>query len=232
MSVTQELIADVNKRLFTPFQDLPVRKTDLGVLFGCRSASGTVAREAAALYKREAFPKIMVFGGKRVCQPLVLVGLNREQRSQAPMKDYFSLATEAEYMRRVLIANDVPEDDIVFVGAGEKHADKICAQLSAQLQGDFADVTSLSAVTYSPYSRRTVGTMRMQGIDLPVDVRPVHPFGLKPESWQHSQVAKYVVQEARNMNPINPDGHVGKYTTAVDLDAEAALRESLPVLDG
>lgn len=230
MATTQEIIAEVNKRLFAPFQDLPVRKTDMGVLFGCRSASGTVAREAAALYKREAFPKIMVFGGKRICQPQVLAGLNKEQRSQAPMKDYFSLATEAEYMRRVLIANDVPSEDIVFVGSNEKHADKICAQLSAQLQGDFAEVSSLSAVTYSPYSRRTVGTMRMQWIGLPIDVRPVHPFGLKPENWQDSKISKYVVQESENMDPVNPNGHVGKYTTSVNLDAEAELRECLPVL--
>ena len=228
MALEPEVIEKVNKRLLEPFDGQPVKKTDVGILFGCRSASGTVAREAAFLYESGAFPKIMVAGGMKARQVEVWLALNEEQRKAASLCDFFNLSREANYMRSVLIDEGVPADDIIIGDDTQKHGHKIAEALKAKLDGKFRSATVMA---YLPYSRRNLGSLRFQGVDIPIDVQGVKPFNLTPENWHESKVAPYVVQEANNMDPDNPDGYVGKYTTEVDLDEEARQRTQLQNLE-
>ena len=225
MVLSPETIEKVNKRLLEPFDGLPVKKTDIGIVLGCRSASGTAAREAADLYHKGAYPKVMVTGGMRVFQPAVVLGLNFRQVFSSPMSHYFSLRSEAQHMRQVLLSCEVPDEDIIVAGDDQKKADRIVRSIREKLGDDFSSATLIS---YLPYSRRSIGTMRFQGVEIPFDVRGVKPFTLDVDNWHLSNVARYVVREAQNMDPDNPDGYVGKYTTAVDLEEEARLRSALP----
>lgn len=227
MAFSPEIIDRVNKRLLDPFSDLPVRESEVGVLFGCRSATGTVADKMADLYHDGAFPKVMVAGGLRVFQPAVFLGLKKEQRAETGrLSDFFSFASEADYARSILLRRDVLERDII-IGSQEEKGHLIARELARKLEGHYASATVGS---YAPYSRRNVGALRFQGLSIPLDVRAVRPFQLTPDNWHESKVGGFLVQEEKNMDPLNSDGYVGRFTIEVDLENESALRDTLPIL--
>ena len=218
----------VHKRLFAPFADNTPKYTDGALLFGGRSTSGTVARHAAAHFHAGAFPKIMVLGGARIFQPSVAFALERDHRLNevaGHLRDIFTPRTEAAYMRKVLIEQGVPEDKIILGDVSAKKADKVVKAAKEEIMDQFA---SASVYTYAPYLRRTIGTMRFQNIDIPLDGRLVCPFGVNLMNWNQSLLASLVKDEHDNMSPNNPDGYVGKFTTAVDIEEENALRATLP----
>jgi hypothetical protein len=224
MEYSAEKIAEVNNRLFIPFRDIPDKKTDIAVLFGGRSTSGTIARTAADEYHSGRFPKIMVAGGAIITQPEVFVGLcldkNKAVWSKRILRDIFTL-------KQVLLENGVREEDIIVGDNRKKHANQIVEALKEQLVKDFSSAT---VMTYAPYLRRSIGTLRFQDVDMPLVGYPVNPFGLNSDNWHHSKLAPLVVRESDNMNPLNRDGYVGTYTTAVCTERETEQRADLPDL--
>ncbi|MCB1563044.1 MAG: YdcF family protein [Alphaproteobacteria bacterium] len=228
MGYSTEKIAEVNNRLFAPFRDIPNKKTGIALLFGGRSTSGTIARTAAEEYHNRRFPKIMVAGGAIITQPEVFAGLlldkNKAVWSKHTLRDIFTLKTEADYMKQVLLENDVPEGDIIIGDNRKKHANQIVEALKEQLMQEFDSATIM---TYAPYLRRSIGTLRFQEVEMPLVGYPVNPFGLNPDNWHQSKLASLVVRESDNMNPLNRDGYVGTYTTTVYPEYEKQQQATL-----
>lgn len=228
MGYTPEDVAKVNERLFAPYENQPLRRTDIAVLMGGRSTSGAVAREAAALYQQGAFGWAVVNGGARIRQPEVALGLALDGRFSAlreNCRDIFTKAAEADYMRGVLQAQ---ADVYIHEGSRARQADKIARDIVTEdhlKRGDSAAV-----IAYAPYLRRAIGSLRQAGVTMPLVGVPVYPFGLSPKNWQDSTLSKLVFKEAANMDPANPKGYVGTYTTAVDIEAEEAMNADLRVI--
>lgn len=228
MGYSAEKIVEVNNRLFAPFRDIPNKETGVALLFGGRSTSGTIARTAAEEYHSGRFPKIMVAGGAIITQPEVFAGLcldkNKAVWSKRTLRDIFTLKTEADYMKQVLLENGVPEGDIIIGDNRKKHANQIVEALKEQLMQDFDSATIM---TYAPYLRRSIGTLRFQEVEMPLVGYPVNPFGLNPDNWHQSKLASLVVRESDNMNPLNRDGYVGTYTTTVYTEWEKERQAAL-----
>lgn len=227
MALDSALVKEVNERLFAPLADAHEnpKKTDVAIVFGGRSTSGTVARTASALYKDGHFDRIIVAGGARIFQPEVALALaldgSREILKPGTLRDIFTMATEADYMQQVLLENDVPEHAIT-IGSREKHADRIVKDL---LKNDFDSATLIS---YAPYAARLLGTSRHQSEERPLVSYPVNVFGLDPQNWQNSKLAPLVANEARNMDPANPKGYIGKYCVVPDWESERRKNATLP----
>lgn len=240
-----ELVAEVNQRLFAPFADAydDPKKTEIAIVFGGRSTSGATARKAGELYHDGHFDHIVVAGGARICDPLVAAALIRDRFEFGTLKDAFikadaagyldrilperqdilTRAAEADYMRHILLKSGVPENRIT-IGSRERHANTIVRDVIKQ---DFA---SAAVIGYAPYIARLIGTFRHQGEERPLVAKPVNEvFGLNPGNWQDSSLARVIVAEARNTDPDNPNGYIGKYCVVPDWEKEKRKNDSLPV---
>jgi uncharacterized SAM-binding protein YcdF (DUF218 family) len=229
MKLSQTDIDNVNARLFDLFTQNELKKTDIALVMGGRSTSGNAARKAAELYHQGAISKIMVAGGKKIFEPAVLIGLMFDFKKAVldiqNLKDIISFKSEADYMRKVLLAAGIPENDIIIGDNKETHADKIINAIKGKLQSDF---NSATIVTYAPYIRRVIGTLRFQGVEMPLETSPVNAFGLTPQNWHTSSLANIIARESRNMDPFNKSGYVGKFCTEVDITQEEGKRAALP----
>lgn len=227
MGYTPEIVKEVNERLFDPFAgfDKNEKKTDLAIVFGGRSTSGTLARTAWGLFLERNFKRIVVAGGARIFQPEVALALaldrNLEILKSRTLKDIFTRSTEADYMERILLERGILDNDVV-VGSREKHADAIVRDVMK------LDFESATIIGYAPYVARLIGTFRHQGEERPLVPYPVNVFGLHPKNWHKSSLAKIVVNEARNMDPENPKGYIGKFCVVPDWEEEKRKNATLP----
>ena len=150
----------INEHLF---YDMPLKKTDAAFVLGCKSISGTVARQTVELYKLGAFDKIIISGGQQVKEPLVmlwlaLTGRIDEALDTAKGQDFRSKKSEAAYMRDEMIAMGVRVEDIIFVEEESKHTGANIANCRDVL----ADFNSVSIITYAPNQRRALGTLQKE----------------------------------------------------------------------
>lgn len=130
-------------------------------------------------------------------------------------------------MRRILVQNGVAEEDIV-VG---DNTSTVASDIVNNIRSLVEEFSSVTVMAYAPYLRRTVGTMRFQGIDTVIAPQPVNVFGLTLETWHEvAGLDKMVLKESDNMNPDNSNGYVGQYCTAVDVVSEQRRASDLPII--
>ncbi|MCC6598480.1 MAG: hypothetical protein IT559_06800 [Alphaproteobacteria bacterium] len=242
MALAPEIVEIVNQRLFEPFNGFCItddlhrtarglrdakshlKKTDVGVIFGGRSTSGKVASLASTLQMNGAYERHVVAGGARIFQPEVALALvmdrNPEILKSQTIKDIFSLATEADYMKEVLERRGTWGNQIT-IGSRACHTHEIVQDVMK------LDFESATIVGYAPYMARLIGTFRRYGENRPLVPCPVGVFGLTPENWHKSKLAGHVVKEARNMDPKNPKGNVGKFCVVPDWEEERRKNETL-----
>lgn len=227
MALAPEIVEKVNESLFKPFENAhrDEKKTDLAIVFGGRSTSGEAVRTAWGLLLEGNFKSIVVAGGARIFQPEVALALawdrNPEILKSQTLKDIFTLSMEADYMERILLRKGILEDEFA-VGSRALHADKIVRDV---MKLDFKSATIIS---YAPYMARLIGTFRHQGEERPLVPYPVNVFGLNSKNWQDSSLAAIIVNEARNMDPENPKGYIGKYCIVPDWEEEKRKNATLP----
>lgn len=227
MALAAEVIEITNKRLFKPFeQPGEPKKTDVGIVFGGRSTSGETARAAADLYHRGHFEKVIVAGNARIFEPGVALAMIRDRnpaiKNLQTLKDIFSFAGEADYMRATLLKNGVPEENIIM-GSRSKKANLIVTDIR-NLKPSFETAT---VIAYAPYVARTIGTFRFQGDERPLIAHPVNVLGLNPQNWHKSSLSSYVINEARNANLAHPEGYVGEFCVIPDWEQERRKNDAL-----
>lgn len=227
MALDPALVAEVNERLFAPLEGAreSLKKTDVGIIFGGRSTTGAAVREAIRLYYDGRFDHFILAGGARIFQPEVALALVRDLSSAIlsprTLRDIFTLATEADYMRQILLEHGVPEEKII-VASREERAHLIVRDV---IQQDFKSATLIG---YAAYTARQIGTFQKQGEERPLVPYPVNVFGLNPENWQDSKLALLVVREAHNTDPANPKGYIGTYCDVPDWEEVRRRNATLP----
>lgn len=199
---------DVNESLLFQLPFTPI--TDLGVVLGGRSTSGTLARAAARAYKRGQFERLVVAGGARVFQPGVYAALRFSQfhETMPDASEFFSLKTEADFIHHALLKNGVPQHAIVRVSPKGKNTG---ADLF-HIKDVFKDCTSVTLIDLAPGQRRTIGTaIKVIGDRITYVPLPVYPFGITRENWTRSKLArKFVLNEARKIDPTKPNNYIDK----------------------
>lgn len=214
---------EINGHLFF---EMPRMQSDVGVLFGAGGLSGEVARKGAALYHQRRFPALILTGGVSVFSPMTLMAfLVADQYQQLKGKirrDFLSAAREADHMRRVLIAEGVPEGAI------------ICTESNSQNTGEnvrnirfYVDkFNSATLVALAPMRRRALGTMRMhwEPRELKLATEAVYPYGIGRDNWHHHPPVKaYVEAEMRKVDPNAAGNYIARgFCVEVDVAAEIA----------
>lgn len=203
--------------------DLPAVKTQAGLVLGCRSVSGYVAREAVRQYHAGQFDKIVVSGGLRAFQVL-------------PPKYYFNLMAdgfgpadllqkEADLIRKILRQGGVPDEAVIATDDKSTNT----GQNFANVAGALETVRSVNIITLPYHQRRAIGTLRRHfgPQAMTVTTTPVYVFGLTKDNWTQSALAGVVRGEFEKMrdDPANPKtSYVAQgFCAPVDLAAERAL---------
>lgn len=211
----------VNQRLLF---DFPAVKTEVGVLLGARSVSGTLARHAATQIRKGMFEKVILSGGLKVFQPevacvLAVNGLGAAVRDYPD--DFFSRMTEAAYMRQVLVKEEgIPEDLIVFIDDNSKNTGHKFNLLEEK--GVLANFNSVALVAPAYEQRRTIGTARMHTAFNHIVFVPqqVYPFGLTKGNWDRFGIRGFVLGEMAKTDPDHPETYVGTFCKDPDIERE------------
>lgn len=219
----------VNERLFFTMPHVP---TDVGILFGARSVSGLIAREAAHLWRLRRFSKIIVTGGLKVFQPVVgmMAYAVRERTGWqgAPLSDFLTFKREADYMRGILLENGVPEEAIVCTDRRARNTGENLKNINDTLR----QYNSATLVTLSIGQRRVIGTLRRHFNDragLAVTTVPVYPFGLTRENWpEYPFFKKLVLEEFRKVTPTDARSYIPRFCEEVDITAECKAIQEAP----
>ena len=226
-------MASINDRLLFSF---PEHKTDVGIAFGARSTSGEVARHTADLYHRGAFESIILTGGIKVSEPLVLgllslnfVGAKSPKLNFSSFTDFLSGQTEAAYMRDVLLERDVPESAIIAIDESSRNTGQNVENIKANLTG----LGSASIITTAYSQRRAIGTMRFHDEldNLKLVPFPVYPFGFTRDNWSETPIKHLVALEAERIDENSPKTYVGQFCHDPDIEAEIEFASSLPTLE-
>lgn len=222
---------DVTDRLF---YDMPLQPTELGVAFGGKTVSGSVARVTANLYKAGLFQKIAITGGISASSAIESLSVTVYAVSAAvrrlsidPLRDSFNAEAlrdigtrkrEADYIEEVLLASGVPASAIVHIDRAAKNTQ----QNIQHCENILAQVDTATFVTYAPMQRRSIGTLRADTkfYHLSVQTVPVYAFGINRESWDEWPIGSIVRQEYAKMDPANPKSYIGRFCVDPDIDQE------------
>ena len=225
------------------FYTMDTAKTDVGVILGCRSVSGSAAREALRLYHEKAIDQVVVSGGARVFQLstfFALISMLKfktlfSMMIKGQLLDFFSFKKEASYIADILRkgipeegVEGVPEEKIHFVERESKYTSQNFENIAHCMK----DFNSATIVAYSPQQRRALGTARStKGFEedsMKLRTHAVYPFNLGRHNWDDRSVffirpiKLFVEQELKKIDPQNPNSYVGKYYKEIDVKAENA----------
>ena len=212
-------IQGINDRLLF---DFPSVQTDVAILLGARSVSGTIAREAAARYHEKQFQHIILSGGARVFQPLVraALALNTKELGavEAPLEDFISFEKEADYMKHILLESGVPACAIMHVDNRGTNTGANLANIRDYTLSQGFHSASLISVAYG--QRRDVETCKAQIPGIVAFPVPVYPFGITKENWNKTLVKSFVMGEFNKLNPENDKNYYNAgFCAPVDMDA-------------
>lgn len=193
--------------------------------WGAKSASGSIAREAARLYHKGLFNKIVISGGQFVFQPLAYIAA--EKCDMETISDTLSISREAKYMESVLMQQGVPSEKIIGRDAKSKNTGENFRNVRSLLEA----FNSVTIVTVAYHQRRALGTaMKVMGDQCPaVTAKAVYPFGLTDQNWSSSLLSKFVREEAIKVDPENTDpatSYIAK-GFCVDIDINKARKGML-----
>ena len=198
----------INKRLL--FETAPI-KADIAILLGAKSVSGDIAREATehqlvtATGLGDYFNNIVLCGGNRVFQPHVYVAIQRTKGSDKYFSDFFSPRKEADYMRRVLIGEGIPDSNIIFSENRSQHTGDNFANIRAFVRDNGITTANVYTVAYG--ARRAVETAAVQIPELKCNPVAVYPYGLSREDWlerwPETGIRNVVIGEYEKLNPEN-----------------------------
>lgn len=213
---------------------VPEKQTDVGLLCGARSVSGEVARHGAALYHRHAFRKIIVTGGIPVRELIVLgallpnfIGIKKPKLHFTDLSDFTSSKREADHMKAVLLENNVPESDIIFVDNQSQHTGANIENTRSRLH----TFNSIAIVSTAYSQRRVLGTLRHDStFTQPVVTFPVYPFGFTRDNWHHTLIRGIVALESKRIDSNDPQTYVGKHCINPNIDNEIHRASHLPNL--
>ena len=213
--------------------DSPKKKTDVAVLFGAKSISGSIAREAAKLYHQGAFEKIILTGGQKVQETGVLIALSANFMGVAKPRleftkfsDFTSKKTEADYMEDILLENDVPASTITFKDDESTHTGENVKNIKKRLE----DFNSLGIITTAYFQRRAMGTIRHHSNlnDKQLVPHPVYPFGFTRENWHKTLIKGLVSQENQRMDESSTKTYVGLHCVNPNIKDEIEKAKTLP----
>jgi hypothetical protein len=213
----------------------PKKKTDAAILFGAKSISGEIAREAAKLFHKGAFKKIVLTGGQHVRELSVLIalspnftGLAQQQLDFTELSDFISKKTEADYMEDILLEKGVPASAIVFKDNKSTNTGQNVANISARL----TEFNSLSIITTAYFQRRAIGTIRKDSSlnDKALVFHPVYPFGFTNDNWDKTLIKRLVVLESQRMDKSSPETYVDLHCIDPNITEEINKASSLPDL--
>jgi hypothetical protein len=217
------------------FYDMPLRRTDVGLVLGCKSVSGTAARQAADLYHDGAIGQIIVSGGLNAGSLIEGVGVIIHRFRTGELQNFFKNAVandfttdkkEAHYMFEILKEHNVPERDIVFVDDEARHTGEAFKKCRKALKG----FNSASLIAYAPLQRRALGTARYERDLDNVDLQtiPVYPFGINAQNWNVRPVSHFVNQEFQKIDPDNRDSYIGRFCVDPDIKKEVERMSRWP----
>lgn len=215
MTATTQQVTD---RLFF---EMPRMHTDIAVVFGAKTVSGSIARAAAAEFRAGMFEKIVLTGG--VCAGSLIEGaavaLHGLQRgavrdwfNQQSFADITTRGREADYMEDCLLGAGVPASAII-------QADRDVGRPAMNTQQNIENCTkwlkeaqSATFFTYAPMQRRTLGTLRKykRFNHLAVRAVPVYPFGITRDNWDSGLVGRIVRGEYKKVDSGNPRNYMVK----------------------
>ncbi len=201
----------------TLFFKMPPARMPVAVLFGAKSVSGSIARDAAALYRKGLFQQIILTGGNRVFEPHAYLALkalygrkeNLQERGILSV-DFLSVATEVDYMEKILKAEGVPtEKTIVFKDNNSKNTKENLEEILRQLR----QFDAATFITFALSQRRGLMTARKHPElnRMALATHPVYPFGLTKENWPDFRnkgfltkliVEHYLFEEMDKVHPV------------------------------
>lgn len=222
---------DVTERLF---YEMPLQPTELGVVCGCKTVSGSAARVTAGFYKEGLFQKIAITGG--IPASSVIEGLSvavyalsasirrmsldplRTSFNDKGLRDINTRKLEADYIEEILLDSGVPASSIVHIDRAARNTQqniRHCEDILMQ-----ADTATF--VTYAPMQRRAIGTLRAAAEfnHLAVQTIPVYAFGINRENWDEWPIGSIVRQEYAKMDPANPKSYIGRFCVDPDIKGE------------
>ena len=205
------------------FFDMPQNiKTDVAVAFGARSLSRLVAERAAFLYKENLVKKIIVTGGKKVREIPAMVAFicagKWKHIKPNLQRDFLNAATEADYMKQILLEKEIPESDIVHEDDVRPEGAKPSEHFAANLENIYPSLkefNTASFVTWGPCPRRLIETTRRLGETkeypqlsrdkLKITTVPVYPYDIGPDNWHESGflIGQFVKAESGKLDPNN-----------------------------
>jgi len=210
----------------------PKKRTDVAVLFGAKSISGSIAREAAKLYHQGTFEKIILTGGNPVRELKVLIalsanfiGVTKPQLEFTKFSDFTSKKTEADYMEEVLLENDVPASTIAFKDDKSTNTGENVENIKKRLQ----EFNSLGIITTAYFQRRAMGTIRYHSDidDKKLVAYPIYPFGFTRENWHKTLIKGLVSQENQRMDEGSAKTYVGIHCVDPNIKSEIEKAKSL-----
>ncbi len=194
--------------LYTP----PVMEAELGVVLGNRIVSGYVAKKAAALYHAGHFNQIAISGGLpafQIIPPLYLFNVVSHGVYPHGLRE-----KECALIKRILIANDVKEQDIVALDTSAKHTGDNFKKLASAI----TQVGSINIVTVAYHQRRALSTFRrwIEDRNIAATTTPVYPFHIPKEDWigetqkhwARTSLRSIVWGEFDKCNPENPKSYI------------------------
>lgn len=208
--------------LYTP----PALNTELGIVLGNRIVSGYVAEKAAELYHAGQFNKVAISGGLPVFQvipPRYLFNTVSHGVFPKGLRE-----KECDLIKRILIANDVKEQDIVAVDNRATNTGQNFQNLASVIQ----QVHSANIITVAYHQRRAISTFRrwIEDRNIVATTTPVYPFHIPKEDWigetkKHwakTSLRSIVWGEFDKCNPHNPKSYLHQgFCVEVDPQEEA-----------
>lgn len=199
--------------------DFPASQSDVGIILGTRSVSGTLARTASRLYHCGVFDHLIVCGGMKVFQPSLLFALAASGlKGNTPSLDFLSMQTEADYICKILKENNVPQSAILHIDRQSKNTAENFRYIASVINDNAIQTATVITVPY--HQRRAIETCKVEIPLLQAFPYGVYPFGITKENWSKTLAKGIVVGEFNKLNAQNPDSYYHKgFCQPVDINA-------------
>jgi uncharacterized SAM-binding protein YcdF (DUF218 family) len=253
-AIEAEKIARINGALFAPLEraervpaltDAQGRARTATLLLGCRSITPAVVERHLETYRPG--DKVIVAGGWPMRELSVAFGLACSGKlsevfdwkaegawKRFGLKDRFlsHACTEAEYMKRKLLAGGVRAEDIVLVEGKSRNTGANILNCRAALE----DLEGVRMIGFYPSMMRALMTARHNAFldRAALSVEGVGDFGVTPGNWhEFGWLAGLIEGEYAKIQPAGfPGSYMGVFCAPADVDAEAVrvrfLKDTAP----
>tara|TARA_Y100001936_G_scaffold86989_1_gene85327 strand:- start:227 stop:985 length:759 start_codon:yes stop_codon:yes gene_type:complete len=171
------------------FPDISLKRSCVALVFGRGLMTGFLAQQAAELYKQGLVKRIIVSGGVAVEKSkdtpgYITLGIEGQLQKEKISKPRLNM-TEAEWARKILIAQGIPKTKIEFENNSRHTGENVTKCIEHH---DLLKAKDIIIVGEFCHCRRLVETVRHyipKEKNIAIAIKPVFMPGLNRQNWVH-----------------------------------------------